>query len=213
MREVDKILNANEKVLWEGSPKFWPYFLTGFFPAFLFGVLILGIIGKITLAGSTTSDFWQAWDFPAAIMLTIFTIVGLLIAVGGPVYSLLVYKNIYYVITGKRVIIQGGIIGRSFEYIDFDKITNAEVSIGLWDRLVGKDSGSISISSASSLVIRKNGEQLTVPYVMTSIDNPYEVFKFFNQVEYDVKTDIEYPNQLRPTENPGYQTDYDPNKK
>ena len=27
MREIDKILDENEKVLWEGTPVFWPFFV------------------------------------------------------------------------------------------------------------------------------------------------------------------------------------------
>ena len=108
---------------------------------------------------------------------------------------------------------QKGLIGRDFEYIDFDQITNAEVSVGFWDKAVGKTSGSILISSAGSFTVTRQGEQVAKPYTISNVDNPYEVFKFFKKVSHDIKTNIEYPNKLRPSENPGYQSNYDPNKK
>jgi hypothetical protein len=33
------------------------------------------------------------------------------------------------------------------------------------------------------------------------------------KVSFDVKTDINYPNKLRPNENPGYNVDYNPEVK
>jgi hypothetical protein len=133
--------------------------------------------------------------------------------VGVHIYRWLLYKHLYYAITNKRVIIQKGVIGRDFEYIDFDQITNAEVSVGFWDKVVGKTSGSILISSAGSFTVTRQGQQVARPHTISNIDNPYEVFKFFKKVSHDIKTDIEYPNKLRPSENPGYQSNYDPNKK
>ncbi|OVE74626.1 hypothetical protein BVX95_01720, partial [archaeon D22] len=40
------------------------------------------------------------------------------------------------------------------------------------------------------------------------IQNPEEVFKFFKKVSYDMKTDVQFPNKLRPKNNPGYNTNY-----
>jgi hypothetical protein len=48
------------------------------------------------------------------------------------------------------------------------------------------------------------------PHVLSHIPHPYDVFRFFHRAEFDVKTDIEYPNRLRPDTNPGYPTTYPP---
>ena len=53
--------------------------------------------------------------------------------------------------------------------------------------------------------------QTETPHVLSHIPHPYDVFRFFHRAEYDVKTDIEYPNRLRPDTNPGYPTTYPPN--
>jgi hypothetical protein len=45
---------------------------------------------------------------------------------------------------------------------------------------------------------------------ISCIENPYEVFKLLKQVYFDIKTDVEFPNKLRPPVNPGYQSEYQP---
>ena len=38
MREIDKVLDEKEKVLWEGKPKFWPFLLGGSIVTTIFGL-------------------------------------------------------------------------------------------------------------------------------------------------------------------------------
>ncbi|MEK6952323.1 MAG: PH domain-containing protein, partial [Nanoarchaeota archaeon] len=137
--------------------------------------------------------------------------VGIVLIFGIPIYQILVYKHMYYAITNKRILFQKGLICRDFEMIDFDQITNAEVNVGLFDKLFGGDSGSILISTAGSFTYGRNGP-VQRPYTLRNIANPYEVFKFFKKVSHAVKTDIQYPNKYRPKTNPGYGTEYNPNK-
>ncbi|MBS3112497.1 PH domain-containing protein [Candidatus Woesearchaeota archaeon] len=123
----------------------------------------------------------------------------------------MVYKHTYYTITNKRVLLQKGLIGRDFEMVDFDQITNAEVNVGFLDILFGRKSGNILISTAGSFTYTRSGA-VQKPYTISHIENPYEVFKFFKKVSHAVKTDIQYPNKYRPKTNPGYESDYNPNK-
>lgn len=41
------------------------------------------------------------------------------------------------------------------------------------------------------------------------IDEPYEVFKRIKEVSVDVKTDWNFPNDMRPEVNSGYRTRYE----
>ena len=226
MKEIDKILTQNEKILWEGKPLFLPYFFTSLLPLFFialffFGpILFIWIQSKISLmlfapllrmfppeALSSASSHSLFTD-P---ILGGFLFMGFFIIFTGPLYNILVFRNIYYVITDKRVIVQNGLIARGFEIIDFDKVANAGVRIGFFDRLFGHNTGSIFVSpmSANTTYVHSDMFQPT----LSNIRYPYDVFKFFEKVSYDIKTDIQYPNQLRPKENPGYQTEYDPQAK
>lgn len=218
MKEIEKILDSNEHILWEGKPVFGPYFFTGAIGSFLTGLFILifltpfiavNFAQKTTIQVQKFDFFFLAWN----VFLIPFIFGGLSAIFGTPIYKILVHKHLYYVITNKRVIIQKGILARSFEYIDFDKITNAEVVVGFWDNLMKKNSGSIYINSSLDSYYTKNGQQVTRPHIMNNISDPYSVFKLFKKVSYDIKTDIEYPNNLRPTENNGYNTNYNIDKK
>lgn len=205
MREIDKVLDTNEKVFWEGTPKFWPFLLEGIkttivgliFMAFLIPLLVFPIDKGIPI--------WEIFLMP------IFWL-GIFLIFWVPVNKILAYKNIYYTITNKRIIIQKGIIGRDFEYIDFDQITSAEVNVGFWDKVVGANSGSILISSAGIIRHTTRGPQILMPHTLSNVNKPYEVFKFFKKVAHAIKTDIQFPNKYRPNTNPGYKTSFDPNK-
>jgi hypothetical protein len=45
-----------------------------------------------------------------------------------------------------------------------------------------------------------------------AIFHPFEVFKQLKKVTVDIKTDLNFPNALRPETNPGYRTKYAPPK-
>ena len=197
MNELTRILEHNERVLWQDRPQFWPFVLGGFVGALLGGFLmVMGLfmffIAK-TIGNSLLFLVPHFW-------------IGVALFIGTPLYKLLVYKHTYYAITNKRVLIQTGFIGRDFRIIDFDKITNAEVNMGVLDIIFGRRSGSILLSSAGTFISGKHGLQ-AVPYRLSNIADPYGVFKFFKKVSHDVKTDIAYPNEIRPTINRGYRTE------
>ncbi|PJE81135.1 hypothetical protein COU58_04180 [Candidatus Pacearchaeota archaeon CG10_big_fil_rev_8_21_14_0_10_32_42] len=207
MREVDKVLDKNEKIFWEGKPKFWPFFVTGNIPSFIFGLVWLAFLAPFIFLNSNTGF---EFSFGFNLFLLPFLLVGLWMIVGMPVYKLLLYPHLFYSITSKRVIIQKGVIGRDFEYIDFDQITNAEVNVGFWDKILGNGTGSIRIFSAGSFNFDRSGKQISKPYTISNIENPYEIFKLFKKLSHAIKTDIQFPNQYRPSKNPGYNTNFNP---
>lgn len=187
MREIDKVLNDDEKVLWEGKPQKGVYLASA-----VGGSLIVGI-------------FFLVFLFPIIIFLPFI----LLFILGIPLLlSWLGYENLYYAITDKRIIIQSGIIGRDFQTIDFDQVTNAEVNVDLFDKIFGGNTGSVIVQSAGLFTQTKYGP-VPKPSIIAHIPNPYEVFKFFKKASFDVKSDIQFPNKYRPTENTGYKTQYE----
>lgn len=212
MREIDKVLDQNEKVFWEGTPNFWPFIFGSSIATTIFGIFWMILL--IPFIGFAIYDIlFGSHIFGFGILILPHFWVGVGLVFGIPIYQILVFKHTYYAITDKRVILQKGWIGRDFEIIDFDQITNAEVNVGVFDKLFGSgNTGSILISTAGSFTYTRRGA-VQKPYTLRNVVNPYEVFKFFKKVIHDVKTDIQYPNKLRPGENPGYQTSYDPNKK
>jgi len=188
-RELDKVLDTGEKIMWEGKPVFWPFFISSLSGS-LIGWVVAGFFG----------------------FFTIISVLGFIFAIAIPLYTLLVYKFTYYAITHKRVIMQSGVIGRDFKIVDFDKITNAEVHVNLLDKLFAKNAGTVVVATAGAPISysqgRRGGGRVKWPYSLLHIKDPYKVFKMLKEVGHAVKTDIQYPNQYRPQSNPGYQTEY-----
>lgn len=190
MKELDKVLDAKEKIQWENRPKFLPFVLgAGALYVIISSIIILPLLFLGYGAGSAG--------------LYLFLILAFVI--GAPVYHILVYPFVHYAITNKRVIIQKGLIGRDFDMVDFDKITDLQVNVGVVDKLFGQGSGSILVATAGRIIQTKKGK-VQAPYTLRNIPNPYEVFKTLKKVSHAVKTDIHFPNEYRPRKNKGYNT-------
>lgn len=129
------------------------------------------------------------------------------IAIGGVIYRLINWKHINYVITEKRVYIETGIIGRDVKTVAFTDIHEPEVHVGLIEKL--RNCGSINLTPYSGYRNSDNRNYVTRGR-MSHISEPYVVYKLIKQMTLDISSDMEYPNALRPEENPGYNTDYRP---
>lgn len=207
------MLNENEDVLWEGAPEFWPFLGNSLFTVPI-GIVFLVASFFIFSAFSASFGMFQSFGIEGfglplfSLIPVFFVAVALVIIIGPPAYTAMSHKNMHYAITDKRILIQKGVVGRDFDILDFDKISNAEVNVGFFDKLFGKGTGSIFITMPGSLMV-VNSTAVPMAHVLSNVKNPYEVFKFFKKVSYDVKTDIEFPNKYRPGTNPGYGTKYE----
>lgn len=132
MNEIKKILDENEKVLWEGKPQLTPFVASTMIIS-VFGLSFLGF-SLIWMIGSlATSVSFGVFGLP-------FTLIGFLMTFGTPLYRIMVHQYTHYAVTNKRVVIQGGLIGRDFKIVDFDKIQNADVNVGVFDKMFGNNS-------------------------------------------------------------------------
>lgn len=114
------------------------------------------------------------------------------------------WKNTEYAVTDKRVIIRGGVVGYNFQNIYYTDINSVDLHVGVIDRMLG----------VGDIVININGVQIGSksnkrPMIL-DIENPYEVYNKVQKIVLDIQTDIHYPNDLRPKENRGYNTEYKP---
>jgi membrane protein YdbS with pleckstrin-like domain len=205
---IQKVLNGDEKVLWQGKPDGFVYGVKTFFSAII-GIAIAVFVVVGFRDAAATTPWW-----------VIVIVVGfILIWLWAPIYRALLYPHILYLITDKRIIFQAGLIGRDFEFVDYDKIENSGVDVGLLDKILGKNTGSISIYANRLQTVThysKNGSSVAtqnIPFVLSHVNDPYTVFGFLKKTSFDVKADINYPNALRPEQNPGYGTNYNVEQK
>lgn len=205
MSNIRNILYENEKILWEGKPEKAPYIIGALFgaiPLFIFGFAFAAIpvFMAVTAKGSA---------FRYMIFLMPHFWIGLAVMFG-PIFSALFsYSRIAYAITDRRVLIESGIFNRSIKTIDMDQISNATVNTSLVDDWFGRNTGTVALSALGGLaniMVVRMGSAVSAFNCLLHIKDPYAVFKFFEKLALDTKTDMEYPNALRPAANPGYQT-------
>lgn len=103
-------------------------------------------------------------------------------------------KNIEYVFTDKRIIIRSGVIGIDFKNIYYTDVEGINCKVGIFDRMF----------KVGDLYIKA----LNQSAVLMNIETPYFYLQKLQKITLDIKTDIQYPNDLRPKENHGYNTEY-----
>ncbi len=188
MQTIDHVLATNEKILWTDKPQFLPFILTTM-PAYVVGLaygLAMGVVIVILGSKSMTSLYVLFMLFMAVFILG---------------RAWLTHRTVSYAITDKRTLIGGGIIGHDFVSVEHDKVTSTSVKVGLADKLVGRNSGSVLIVHPA---MQFNKYGVPLPTRLTGITNPNQVYQFLNKVSHDVRTDIQSPNALREPTNSGY---------
>lgn len=110
------------------------------------------------------------------------------------------WENTEYYVTDKRIIIESGFIGMNYQTIYYKDIKNVYLRIGVIDKLLKV--GDIYFD------INQNRTQFFL-----DLENPYELYTKLQKIVLDIQTDIEFPNNLRPNENNGYNTKYIPKEK
>jgi membrane protein YdbS with pleckstrin-like domain len=195
--EFDSVKDNDEEILWTGKPKFVPYILSGIGVALFtiaFGIvwLILAMNSKTEDESGMNSFFWFFGIIPLLQGLYVF------------LTRLFSFSNTAYGYSNKRVMMRTGFIGTDFKTIDYDKISDIEVTVNIIERMYNV--GSIRFFSGRTQSDEGNTTKLYDCWF--SIENPYEIFKMVKQTSLDIKTDFNYPNALRPETNPGYKTKY-----
>jgi len=199
--EFESIKDHNEVILWTGKPKFIPFIFTG----------ILGGIFTIAFAVVwllTARDFGSNIDSNSTNYFWLFGLIPLLAGLFAFLIKVFSFSNTSYSYSDKRVMMRSGFIGTDFKTIDYDKISDIEVTVSVVEKIYNV--GTIRFFSGRTQTDEGNTTKLYDSW--SAIENPYEVFKMVKQTSVNIKTDFSYPNALRPDTNPGYNTKYQPEK-
>lgn len=193
---IKDILDEDEQLLWEGKPKKKAFLLNSFFKMFPFAIIWL--IFDVSFIASIFS-FFEEFDIKYTIFLVAFFAFHLLpvwIWISNVITANRQYKNLEYAFTNKRIIVKSGIIGIDFKNIYYSEIHSVNLKVGIIDRMLKV--GDIYITSNAKATL------------LFDLENPYFITQKLQKIVVDIKTDIEYPNNLRPNENNGYNTKYRP---
>lgn len=192
--KFENILSSNEKILMRLKPKKKAYIAQEIFKyvpfALIWGCFDFGII--IFLIN-------QLKDFSTGFIISIisFFVIHLL-----PVWLMIVnvikatagFKNIEYALTDKRIIARSGLIGIDFKSIYYSDIEGINVKVSITDRLFKVGDLYVTASNQSA--------------VLHDLTDPYFLMSKIQKITYDIKADIEFPNDYRPKQNHGYNTEY-----
>lgn len=165
------ILNKDEKIIECFKPKKSKMILSVFLGVVL---IVAAIVGMSMLArfvpDEQTGEVMPLWLF-----------IALLAASGGALVLSLVlisvaYNKRVYCITDQRVIIRCGVIGADFRSLELKSIGAVDVSVGLLDKILRMNTGTIKFGSMSAPI---NGN---VIYAFSHIVDPYGTYKRLKEI-------------------------------
>jgi len=189
---LEKLLNADEKVLWSGKPV-RKAFILPVLVSIPFGFIFLGfaIFWMGAAASSGAPNEFSLFGL-------LFVLIGIGIAFGPFLFQLLRYRNTEYMITDKRIVTQTGAIGLDTRFVDFEKVQEVYVQIGVLDRLFG--TGSVYAMTAGFSGFAPRGGYGYGGYggfgfnrpSLAALKEPYEVQKLLQEaIEQSKKTKTE----------------------
>jgi membrane protein YdbS with pleckstrin-like domain len=196
--EFDSVKDNDEEIIWTGKPKFIPYMISGA-GVFLFIIVLITFL-ILTQLNIISNDNFITYG----IMLLMLFAIAVIKGIWDFLYRIFSYSNTLYGYSNKRVMIRTGFIGTNFKIIDYDKISDIEVTVNIIERIYNV--GTIKFFSGRTDADENSTSKLYDKWY--SIENPYEIFKMVKQISVDIKTDFNYPNAMRPEFNPGYKTQY-----
>ena len=89
------------------------------------------------------------------------------------------YNKTYYACTNKRIIIRTGVIGVDFKALDLQMIGAINVNVSWVDKIVGRNTGSLTFGSMSSPL---NAPANSHGYVFSYVKQPYEIYKHLKEM-------------------------------
>ena len=158
MNEIPQILEQREKVIYEDKPRYAPYIISA-----VFGTLIAVLFISI-FVGTFFKSFLLA------------VVAGVILFILGIILSNMAYTRTHYAITNKRAIIQSGIIGRDFKSIDYDRMQNVSVEVGILGVIFKV--GSVKIFTGEMGAAGGQNQGIQSRYdIFRYVSLPYEVLK------------------------------------
>ncbi len=190
------VLAADEHILWSGKPKKNAFIASHSLT--MMPIAIVWICFDFTAISSIFSSGniqWFLIGFFALHMMPVWIWLGSLITAPKR------WRNTNYYVTNRRIIIQGGFLAVNEKSLFFKEIRSVQNKVGLFDKL----SGTGSILFNAEMI---SGNNKATPPSFQYLENAGAVYQRVQRTVLDMQTDMEYPNALRPEENPGYKTDY-----
>lgn len=119
---------------------------------------------------------------PLTILIVLESLYGLALILSF-VFSIVYYKNRFYALTNKRLIIRSGILGIDFKSLDFDKIGAIDVQVSVVDKILARNTGSVKCGSAASPLVNNQSGY----FYLSNVEKPYELYKEIQHLIEEIK--------------------------
>ena len=212
IEELRRTVGTDERIMWEGRPNKKCFIFESIFNPLLPFAIIWGLFDlfffKSFFAVENTVKSAGASDiglFGGSFILVflLFHLMPVWIYLGGVIMSSRRYKNTAYIVTDKAVYLSSGIISRTINRKPFAELSHVNLHRGFFDQKFGV--GDIVLSSTTA--VSTNGAVMP-GITIASISEYNKVYDLVKKIQTDIYSDTMYPNDMRPKENHGYNTEY-----
>ncbi len=192
---IDELIDKDEQILWRDKPKKSAFIWSKILSMLPFALIWILFDGFFIFMMIKNNIFSQMGTF-FLIGIIVFFLIHLTpfwIWLYNVITASIQHKNIEYAFTTKRIIIRYGIFVdlKNVYYMD---IQSVNVKVGLIDRIL----------KVGDIYIKTTNETIA----LLDIKDPYKVLNMLQKTVNDIKTDMHFPNELRPDANMGYSTKY-----
>ena len=183
--DVKRILDNDEVILRNIKPNKKRFILISnlsfaiFFLLFIIPFTIIGIGGIVGFISFTNETGEK--DLLGPIMFLVFASLPLIFFLIKIISVFPIYKNTYYFVTNKRIIIRSGFIGVDYKALSLKNIIVTNVRVDFLDKLVNPNPGSIIFGSAATQLSADQNSKVS-SFMFAHIDNPYDEYKAIKEI-------------------------------
>ncbi len=208
--DLRALVGANEKILWQGRPNKTCFILESIFNPMLPIAAIWALL-DFSIIGGVMGDFGVGdaqFESFSLFILGFFALhlMPVWIYLGGVLMSVRRFKNTEYIITDKGLYISGGTFSYTYEMKPFTDLSHINIHRGIFDQWLGV--GDV-VSECHHITVSRNSRNAHSKSAnICNISDYQKVFALVKKLQTDIYADTMYPNDLRPAQNHGYNTEY-----
>lgn len=211
---LNELISSNEQIFYRGKPNYKGTILESIFNPMLPFALIWLVFDSTLFGTMFMSDgFANSGMLGFILVFMLLHLMPVWMYLAGIIGSVIRYKNTEYIVTDKGVYISGGMFSYAYEVKPFTDLAHISIHRGIIDQIVGTgdvilECGHYSTSNAMSYSSSKShhGHGMNI----SNIEDYERVFKMIQEMQESIYADTMFPNDLRPTQNHGYNTAYMP---
>ena len=201
--ELERIVGVGEHVIYRGKPDKKCFIYESIFNPMLPIALIWGILDFGFMFGATSATSGVGFSGMLMFLIPFFALhlMPVWIYLGGVLLSAARHRNTAYIVTDQAIYVAKGVFSHTITRKPFAELSYINIHRGVFDRMFGVGDVIATTNQRDS-----NGHPICVR--IESIVEYLEVYEKVKKLQTDIYSDTMYPNDLRPEENHGYNTQY-----